>query len=440
MFSAPHLTLAVLLLLLLSYGGISQVVETERPRSDSGNVNRIRERGVQMLDEIKQVIKRNYFDKSFRGIDIDKEFKAAADKVKTHTTHAQVFKTIANLLLAFNDSHTKFYPPPRSYKLEYGFTMQVIGEDVFVTDVKRGSDAEAKGLRVGDVILRLGVHDLNRQSLKLITYYIYYLEPQDRLRILVRGSDNTEREMTVMSVLTMPTDKSKREDEERRREASKRPRYRCQPVNAELIACRLETFIIERTEIDKMLSEIKPYKKLILDLRGNRGGYVTIEEYLTGHFFERPVKVADVVSRTGTEARMAKPRKDRNFKGDLIVLIDSRSASASEMFARVMQLEKRGTVVGDTSSGAVMTSQMLPLEIGSAFIFYTLNVTVADVIMSDGSRLEHKGVIPDHPVGPSRQALIARTDPVLAYASGLLGHKISSTDASRARRGREEGR
>ncbi len=39
-----------------------------------------------------------------------------------------------------------------------------------------------------------------------------------------------------------------------------------------------------------MMKEVGVHKKFILDLRGNGGGYVKIEEYLTGHFFDRDVK------------------------------------------------------------------------------------------------------------------------------------------------------
>ena len=435
MLSSRSFAAAFFTITLSSFCCFGQFFEGEGAKSSPTNIRAIRDRNIEMLQEIRQILKMEYFDKQYRGIDIDERFKTAAEKIKTLESHSAIFKTIAQLLLEFNDSHTVLYPPGRSHRLQYGFSMQVIGEDVFVTDVKKGSDAEAKGLRVGDVIRRLGKHDLNRQNLWQVYYYIYYLEPQDRLRILVHAADDTEREMIVMPTVSSPDEKMMLQRERaRRKKARTEVPYKCKAMNTELIACRLESFVVEKRSIDKMMTEVQPYKKLILDLRGNGGGYVTIEEYLTGHFFDKEVKIGDMVMRGTTKPRFAKVRKDRGFAGELIVLIDSRSASAAEVFARVVQLEKRGKVVGDTSAGAVMTSGALPLAQNygdTRFIVYTLNVTVADMIMSDGNRLEHIGVVPDHPVGPSRNALRLGNDPVLAYAARLMGVTLSSADAAK---------
>jgi C-terminal processing protease CtpA/Prc len=184
-----------------------------------------------------------------------------------------------------------------------------------------------------------------------------------------------------------------------------------------------------------MMKEAVEGSKLILDLRGNRGGYVKIEEYLVGHFFDHDVKIADIITRKKTETRTAKPvDEDRRFKGDLVVLIDSNSASASEVFSRVIQLEKRGKIVGDVSAGAVMTSYGIPLSTIRGFstlTLYGMNVTVADVIMSDGKRLEDIGVRPDHPVGPTAFALLNKNDPVLSFAAGLLGEKVTPEQAGK---------
>ena len=118
------------------------------------------------------------------------------------------------------------------------------------------------------------------------------------------------------------------------------------------------------------------------------------------------------------------------FVGKIFVLIDSGSASASELFARVVQLEKRGTVIGDQSAGAVMRARTYPHAIGgSRFIPYSLSITDADIIMTDGKSLERLGVIPDELKLPSAMELAGKHDPVLAYALSLAGVEITAEKA-----------
>ncbi len=394
-----------------------------------------RSRGLNMLSDIKRALKENYYDKNFRGINIDDRFDLAAEKIKKLELNAQIFYIIAAVVLELNDSHTKFYPPGRANRVEYGFTMQMIGNNCYVTDVKKGSDAEKQGLQAGDKILGIGTYEITRNSLWTMNYYLYQLNPREHLKLYVLGLDNVRREIEI--------DAAFKSIEERQKEAAKRAKekqenpYKCQKINSDVIACQLKTFIVDKKFINQMMAEAEPYKKLILDLRGNGGGYVKMEEYLTGHFFDREVKIASTVRKNKTTERLAKPQKDRAFKGELLVLIDSHSASASEMFSRIMQIEKRGKVVGDVSAGAVMTSIQGTLANArgvpgyETVSLYGLSITVADVIMSDGNRLEGVGVIPDYPFGPSGKALAERSDPVLAYAAKLFGADLTAQDAGK---------
>jgi len=118
------------------------------------------------------------------------------------------------------------------------------------------------------------------------------------------------------------------------------------------------------------------------------------------------------------------------FEGKLIVLVDSESASAAEILARVMQLEKRATVIGDQTSGSVMESRQYPRALGTdSVVFCGTSITEADVIMSDGKSLEHVGVTPDELLLPTGEDLAAKRDPVLAHAAGLVGVKVEPEKA-----------
>ena len=118
------------------------------------------------------------------------------------------------------------------------------------------------------------------------------------------------------------------------------------------------------------------------------------------------------------------------FTGRFAVLIDSESASASEVLARVVQLERRGFIVGDGSSGKVMEARIYRHEISlDSPVSYAISVTDADLVMPDGKSLEHVGVEPDIVVLPTSQDLANRRDPVLAKAAGLVGAQLSPEEA-----------
>jgi C-terminal processing protease CtpA/Prc len=109
-----------------------------------------------------------------------------------------------------------------------------------------------------------------------------------------------------------------------------------------------------------------------------------------------------------------------------IVLVDSRSASASEVLARVVQLEKRGTILGDKSAGAVMEARHYSYHIGvETIIPYAASITEADLIMTDGKSLERVGVLPDELLVESPADLVAGRDTVIARAIELAGGKMT---------------
>ena len=284
--------------------GLARVDEVES-RSDP-RLNR--ERGKKMLKEIKEVLETYYFDKNFKGIDLEKRIREAEEKLKGLDTNAQIFRVIASVLMEFDDSHTRFYPPGRSNRVEYGFAMQMIGKDCFVVDVKKGSNAEKLGLRIGDVIKKIGQYDVDRSNLWALNYFIYQLEPMPVLPLTIESAQG-RKEINIEATFKLFADRMK-EEAAKKKEKQEDP-YKCAKLSTDVIACRLKTFSVDRKFIDRMMKEAEGSSSMILDLRGNRGGFVKMNEYLTGHFFEKEVKIGDLIYRNKKKASVAKPQKDR---------------------------------------------------------------------------------------------------------------------------------
>ena len=111
-------------------------------------------------------------------------------------------------------------------------------------------------------------------------------------------------------------------------------------------------------------------------------------------------------------------------------LVDSRSASAAELLARLLQIEKRGVVLGDQTSGSVMQSYGYSGQMGAdRLIFFGASITNADVVMTDGKSLEKTGVMPDELIRPTPDGLPERRDPVLARAAAILELNLNPATA-----------
>ena len=399
----------------------------------SSEAKKAREDSLKMLDEMSDILKEYYYDPKFHGIDLKTRIETAKTRVKTLQYNWQMYRVLVQVLMDFNDSHTRMQLPPRTDYFQYGFGMQMIGENCYITSVKKDSDAQKQGITVGDQITALGKFKPNRRDLWKMLYVLYKLDPADTLDLKIVKPDGTEKAMTVQAK-TM-TDKQFRAEQKAHKEKDKYEPFKCQEMSPTVMGCKLYSFVVERNDIDKMMKQASKYPNFVLDLRGNGGGYVSIEQYLLSYFFDREVKIADLVTNKKTETRMTKTMGDKQYKGNVAVLVDSNSASAAEMTARVLQIEKRAKIYGDFSSGSVMTSIGVPfrsvmsLLADAAIIRVGMSVTVADVVMRDGSRLENKGVIPDEVLQPTAAGLAKKTDPVLAYAALKLGAEVSPEQA-----------
>jgi len=398
-----------------------------------------RDRGQIMLERIKDELKKHYYDPNFRGMNLDVRFKTASEKIKEATSVGQIFGVIAQVLIDLNDSHTYFMPPGRVVETDYGWTMMMVGDRCYVSSVDEGSDAEAKGVKPGDEVLQVGGWSAERATLWKIQYLYNTLRPQPGLRVVLRSPNSPAREIDLFAKQKQGLQVTDLTDYnvymERVRKAQREAqlgRDRYMSFGDQLLIWKMNEFDLTAAQVDEAMARARKHKTLVLDLRGNHGGWITTITRLLSNLFDRDVKIADAKTRKKTEALIAKSRGEKAFDGKLIVLVDSRSASASELLARTIQLEKRGVVIGDRTAGAVMTSIRYPHQVGiDVVVFFSVSVTVADLIMADGNSLEHVGVTPDELKLPTAEDMAAGRDVVLSYAVSLAGVTLDPLEAGK---------
>ncbi len=388
------------------------------------------QRAHMMLNIIKKDLERYYYDQGFHGVKLDEAFNMASARIDAAKSVSQLLAGISRPLLELNDSHTFFIPPGRSALIRFGWHMQMMGDRCFVTAAQEGSDAEAKGVKQGDLVLEVDGHRPVRENLWGMYYVCRILAPRTSLPILLQTADGPPRRIEVAA---------KAEEKKRitnlatifyeiKNEAYL-TEHRFQEVGDDLLIWKTPQFDKTVDEVRNEMRRVDKRASLVLDLRGNHGGAVETLEGMVGAFVGGRTKIGDLKSREPQQPMLAKKAGDV-YKGRLVVLVDSESASASELFARMMQLTGRAKVIGDRTSGSVMESRLFDHMIGdNSGIFFASSITIADIIMPDGKSLEHAGVVPDEVLLPTAEDLAAGRDPVLSRAASLCGIEITPETA-----------
>lgn len=164
---------------------------------------------------------------------------------------------------------------------------------------------------------------------------------------------------------------------------------------------------------------------LIIDLRGNLGGVLSTMIPLTSHLVNETVLLGQLKRedarldfRSFPRTVAADGQRIQPYAGPIAILIDSMSASTSEMFTAGMQALGRARVFGTQSPGMALPAQILPLANGDRLMY-----AFADYIDGQGRRIEGIGVPPDQAVEPTRAMLAAGDDPVLLAATRWMETK-----------------
>lgn len=158
----------------------------------------------------------------------------------------------------------------------------------------------------------------------------------------------------------------------------------------------------------------KGVKGVILDLRGNGGGYVTAAQAVAGLWLNdqlvtterRGGQVTDELKSTGTPIL-------NGIK--TVVLVNASSASASEIVSGALHDHKAATLMGVTTFGKGSVQKLLNLSDGA-----TLKVTVARWYTPSGVNISEKGITPDKVVERSADDINAGRDPQLDAAMAAI--------------------
>jgi len=386
-----------------------------------------------MLRTAHDDVKKYYYDPKIRGLDWDGLYQKYDARIPKVRNVGEGMRLVTAFLSELKDSHTFLLPPLRSVRMDYGYRLEEIGDACFVTQIRPKTDAAAK-LNIGDQVLKLDGYLVTREDFHALQYYREALAQRNGTVMTVRTPTGEERELKV-SATEHPIDLNPRVDHWG--EAMRSMESREDAIGKEIVEFgevaiwKLPAFNLAPELVEKQMGKALKHKALILDLRENGGGSTETLSWLAGSLFDRDVKIGDRVERDSTKPMIAK-HLAHPFDGKLIVLVDARSASASEILARVVQLEHRGTVIGDRSAGAVMEARRYRESTGTSMgPVFGFSVTIANLIMTDGKSLEGTGVAPDEILLPTAADLAAGRDPVLARAAELAGTKLDADAAGK---------
>ena len=179
-------------------------------------------------------------------------------------------------------------------------------------------------------------------------------------------------------------------------------------------------------DLDAAIAEIRARGSagVILDLRGNGGGWVVAARQTIGRFVDPsagPAMFEDTSSDDEGMTEMPIEVAEDVVPLDLpmVLLIDGGTASAAEIVAGAMKDYNRATIIGETSFGKGSVQRIYEFSDGS-----TMRVTVAEWFTPARARIQSEGIRPDIEVSASTQN--STSDPILEAGVEFLN--TSSTD------------
>lgn len=326
------------------------------------------------LDEIWQIMQRRYPKKDLNAQDA---FNGAA-------------QGLVHLYLneKYQDGFSYYLTPEELAREKQDLSGQFggIGANVsskdgklVVTGTVSGSPAEQSGMKKDDVIVKVDGVAVTGQAADAVVTRIHGAVGTHVIVTVLRGTKTIDIDM-VRATIVVPSVRYKRD------------------IAPKVLYVRIYRFG-ERTdqELRDALKDGFSHgdTQVVLDLRGNPGGYVDKADSTVSEFVQSGLSVV-VRGRDDSKEEHRVSGQGSAFKQKLVVLIDGQTASAAEIVAGALKDNKRGTLVGDKTFGKGLVENDYPLRNGG-----DLHLTIAYWFTPAGTSIDHNGITPDRPVALS---------------------------------------
>lgn len=345
------------------------------------------------------------------------------------TTDAQtrVWGAIKGLADSQGDPYTVFFPPEENqlFKSDIAGNFEGVGMEIGLKDdimtviaPIKGSPAEKAGVRAGDKIIRIS--DQSTIDLPVEKAVKLIRGPKGttvKIIFLREGVSGEIEKILTRDVIDIPTIQT--EIKPGSSTASGEPGGTGLRSDG-IFVIRLFSFTAQAPVLFRQaLREFvqSGSHKLIIDLRGNPGGYLDAAWDMASWF----LPVGEVIVTEdfgGKQTNQIYRSKGYNIFGKdlkLIILVDAGSASASEIFAGALQEHGKARLVGTKTFGKGSVQELVPITPDTS-----LKVTIARWLTPKGHNLSHDGLNPDFEVKITAKDLETKKDPQMDKAVEIL--------------------
>ena len=323
---------------------------------------------------------------------------------------ARVWGAIQGMASSLGDPYTVFFPPVESkhFEEEISGNFEGVGMEVGIRDdiltviaPLKGTPAYKAGIKSGDKIVKIGDTLTSKMSTEEAVKLIRGKKGTLVNFTVVRdGVDEPIEISVVRDVIDIPTI-----DTEVKEGVFVIHLYNFSAISANLFRNALREFV----ESGKT--------KMIIDVRGNPGGYLEAAIDMASWFLPAGKTVVKEDFRDASDAQVYRSKGYNIFNDQLklAVLIDGGSASASEILAGALQENGRATVVGSQSFGKGSVQELVKITDDTS-----LKVTIAKWLTPDGNSISHGGITPDIKVDLDVNKFKQGTDTQLEKAIEIL--------------------